>query len=258
MPKFIANRELYEVRERPSKSYSWQAFLIAQVLAELPYQILMGIIVFGVWNYTVLGIQTSDRQGLVLLFLVQFFVWASTFAHMVVSALPDPETAAMLSIVMFVLSLLFSGVLQPPNNMPSFWKFLWHVSPLTYWVAGVVSTGLHDREVKCASAELSVFNPPAKTTCAAYLNLYFNTFHAPGYLLNPDATTACQYCPLSRADQFLAQSGIYWTDRWRNFGLGMAYICFNIVMTVVLYYLFRLGTLRHLLWKLKSLRNRER
>lgn len=257
MPKFIANRELYEVRERPSKSYSWQAFLIAQILAEFPYQILMGIIVFGVWNYTVLGIQTSDRQGLVLLFLVQFFIWASTFAHMVVSALPDSETAAMLSILMFVLSLLFSGVLQPPNRMPSFWKFLWHVSPLTYWIAGVVITGLHGREAKCTSAELSIFDPPEGTTCAEYLKLYFDTFHAPGYLLNPAATAACKYCPWSRADQLLAQSGIYWTDRWRNFGLGMAYICFNVVMTVVLYYLFRQGKLRKMLSKLGSLqRNR--
>ncbi len=256
MPKFIANRELYEVRERPSKSYCWQVFLIAQALAELPYQILMGIIVFAIWNYTVFGVLTSDRQGLVLLFLVQFFVWASTFAHMVVSALPDSEPAAMLSILMFVLSMLFSGVLQPPNNMPSFWKFLWRLSPMTYWIGGVVSTGLHGRAVKCAAAELNILDPPAGMTCAAYLKLYLGTYHAPGYLLNPNATTACQYCPLSRVDQFLAQSDIYWTDRWRNFGFGMAYICFNVAMTVALYYLIRLGTLRHVLLKLQSLGKR--
>ena len=32
MPKFVVQRSLYEVRERPSKAYSWSAFLIANVL----------------------------------------------------------------------------------------------------------------------------------------------------------------------------------------------------------------------------------
>lgn len=30
-----------------------------------------------------------------------------------------------------------------------------------------------------------------------------------------------------------------WSERWRNYGLGWAYIGFNIMGTVVLYYLFR-------------------
>lgn len=253
MPKFVSNRSLYEVRERPSKAYSWAAFLLAQILAELPYQIIMGSIVFAIWNYTVLGIQSPSHQGLVLLFLIQFFVWGSTFAQAVVAALPNAETAAMLSIVFFLLSALFSGVLQPPTAMPHFWKFLWRVSPLTYWIAGIVGTGLHGREVVCAQAELSVFDPPRGTTCAQYLELFFQ-MHAPGYLLNPQGTSACEYCPWSLADQVLEQAGIEWSQRWRNFGLGMAYIAFNVAMTVVLYYLFRLGTLARWVSRLRGRR----
>lgn len=36
MPRFVTQRDLYEVRERPSKSYSWAAFLIANIVVCTP------------------------------------------------------------------------------------------------------------------------------------------------------------------------------------------------------------------------------
>jgi ATP-binding cassette, subfamily G (WHITE), member 2, PDR len=243
IPKFAANRELYEVRERASKTYAWPTFLMAQSIAEIPYQILMGCIVFAVWNYTVLGIQSFEQQGLVLLFMVQFFVWAGTIAQMVISAIPLPEVAGMVSVVLFALSLLFSGVIQPPTIMPHFWRFLWHVSPLAHWTAGIAATALHGRKINCATAEFATFEPASGSTCGAYLKQFLNQMHAPGYVLEPNATSNCQYCAFREADQILAQSSIFWADRWANFGYGMVYIIFNILMTVVLYKAFRLGGL---------------
>jgi ABC-type multidrug transport system permease subunit len=40
MPYFVTQRALYEVRERPSKAYSWKAFMLASILVELPWNIL--------------------------------------------------------------------------------------------------------------------------------------------------------------------------------------------------------------------------
>jgi hypothetical protein len=134
MPRFILQRDLYEVRERPSKSYSWKAFLIANIVVEIPYQILLGVMVFGSYFYPIYtrgGIPASDRQGLILLLLVQFFVFASTFAHMLISALPDAETAGNIATIMFSLTLTFNGVFQPPQALPGFWIFMYRVSPLT-------------------------------------------------------------------------------------------------------------------------------
>lgn len=37
MPVFVSQRTLYEARERPSKAYSWQAFLGANILVELAW-----------------------------------------------------------------------------------------------------------------------------------------------------------------------------------------------------------------------------
>lgn len=42
MPRFILQRNLYEVREKPSKAYTWKAFVIANIVVEIPYQILLG------------------------------------------------------------------------------------------------------------------------------------------------------------------------------------------------------------------------
>jgi ABC-type multidrug transport system permease subunit len=233
---------LYQVQERPSKTYAWPAFLIAQILAEIPYQIFLGILIFAIWHYTVLGVQTAEQEGLILLFFVALLLWAGTLAQLVISAVPNSEAAAMLATVMFSLSLLFSGVLQPPSGMPQFWKFLWRVSPLTYWIGGIASTGLHGRTVKCAVEELSTFNPPRGLTCDAYMQSYLQL--APGHLINPNATADCQYCSLSQVDQYLAQMDIYWSERWRNFGIFTVYICFNVVMTIVLYYFFASGKFR--------------
>jgi ATP-binding cassette subfamily G (WHITE) protein 2 (PDR) len=237
MPRFITQRDLYEVRERPSKAYSWKAFLIANIVVEIPWQILLGVCVFASFYYPVFGIQSPDRQGLILLYCVQFFVFASSFAHMLIAALPDAETAGHIATLMFSLTLTFNGVFQPPDALPQFWIFMYRVSPLTYLVGGVVGTGLHDRAVQCASNELSVMQPPSGMSCGTYLAPYATA--AGGAVYNPDAMSNCEYCAEVVADQFLASSRISFDQRWMNYGLGFAYIGFNIGMAVLLYYMIR-------------------
>ena len=207
MPKFVVQRSLYEVRERPSKAYSWAAFLIANVAVEIPYQVLAGVIAWASYYYPIYGAaQASHRQGLMLLFVVQFYIFTSTFASLIISALPDAETGGTIATLLFIMALTFNGVMQPPNALPGFWIFMYRVSPLTYLIAGLTATGLHGRPIECSREELSVFNPPAGTTCGEYLAAYLQA--APGTLYNPDATQGCEYCQLRNADQYLAISNI--------------------------------------------------
>lgn len=235
IPRFAAQRELYEVREQPSKVYSWTVFFIIHVAIEIPFQIFSGIVAFACFNYNVFGILSAERQGLVLLFCIQFFVFTSTFAHMFISALSDPDTAGILGVFVFILTLVFNGVMQPKDALPGFWVFMYRVSPQTYWVSGIVSTGLHDQSLQCSSSELYHLDPPMNSgmTCEQYLKEYLSV--APGHLNNPNATSDCQYCPVSLSDQYLASSDIFWTDRWRNFGLGWAYIIFNVCAAAVVF-----------------------
>jgi ATP-binding cassette subfamily G (WHITE) protein 2 (PDR) len=92
MPLFVNQRSLYEVRERPSKAYSWKAFILANIVVEIPYNIVLAVLVFGSYYYAVQGIQPSLRQGMVLLFLIEFFIYAGTFAHLCIVAMPDAQT----------------------------------------------------------------------------------------------------------------------------------------------------------------------
>lgn len=237
IPLFLTQRTLYEVRERPSKTYSWKAFMLASIVVEIPYQIFMGVLVYGCYYYAVVGVNSAERQGLTLLFFIQFFVYASTYADMCIAALPDAETAGAIVTLMFSLALTFNGVMQTPDALPGFWIFMYRVSPFTYWVGGTAAALLHGRDVVCKDVELAIFNPPSGQTCGEYMAPYFT--EAPGSLNNPNATTGCEFCSMTKADEFLSTVWISWDERWRNFGIFWAYLVFDIALAVGLYYMFR-------------------
>ncbi|KAJ4191988.1 hypothetical protein NW755_004123 [Fusarium falciforme] len=238
MPKFVAQRSLYEVRERPSRVYSWKVFILSQMLVEVPWQIFVGVCAWASFFYSVFGTNiSSESQGIVLLFIVQFYIYAASLAQMVVAALPNPSMGAMFATLMFGLSFVFNGVMQPPDALPRFWIFMYHVSPFTYYVAGISSVALSGREVQCSEKEMIVLDPPPQQTCGEYLAEYVELVK--GQLYNPDATSGCQFCSMSSADQYLLARKIHYDQRWRNYGIFCSYFVFNIFVTVFLYYAFR-------------------
>ena len=263
MPRFVTQRALYEVREKPSKAYSWYAFMQSNIVVEVPYQVLSAVLVYVSWYFSVFGTdQPAKTKATMLSFCMAFFMYISTFAYMVIAALPDTATAGPVATLLFSLMLTFSGVLQRPSALPSFWKFMWRVSPFTYLVGGWAGAGLSGRTVTCEISELAIFDAPAGSTCGQYLRSYFE-HGALGQLLNPSATVGCQYCPLTDADQFLALSEIHPSDVYRNLGIGYVFVAFNIFATLTLYYLFRVrrvspaSLLRNLTSLLPSVRGKD-
>ncbi|QPC78086.1 hypothetical protein HYE68_008838 [Fusarium pseudograminearum] len=251
MPRFVMQRTIYEVRERHSNMYSWIALILANILAEIPYHIILGIISFAIFNYTVFGIRSSEDQGLVFLFFVYFYILVGTFAAMVIAPLPDATTAGRVTTVLFSMMLLFAGVFQTPTALPGFWIFMYRVSPMTYLVGGVSVSGLAGDTIICSDSELAIFQPPTGESCGSYMQQYIQQ-GASGALLNPEATDDCSYCPIRDTDQVLARSGMYYQDRWRDWALGFAYVIFNIAATFLLYALFRLA-----LWRMGVQRAKE-
>ncbi|KAL0930081.1 ABC-2 type transporter [Colletotrichum truncatum] len=143
MPKFVQQRSLYEVRERPSRIYSWQVFILSQVVVEIPWQAVVGLCAWASAFFPVFGGGiSSENTGIVLLFIVQFYVYASSLAQMVIAAIESPVVGAMFATLMFGLSFLFNGVMQPPDALPRFWIFMYHLSPFTYYVAGISAAAL--------------------------------------------------------------------------------------------------------------------
>ncbi|KAK5658986.1 hypothetical protein OQA88_1072 [Cercophora sp. LCS_1] len=252
MPKFLVQRTIYEVRERHSKTYSWIVLLLANVLVELPYNIMLGIVSFAAYNYAVFGIEPSGDQVLILLFAIYFYVLSGTFAQMVMAALPDTTTAGRVATILFAMMILFAGVFQTPADLPRFWIFMYRVSPLTYLVAGMSTAGLGISNIVCSQNELAVFQPRAGETCGEYLAPYLHA-NASGTLLNPEASADCAYCPLRSTSQVLARFGMFYEDRWVDWAIGFAFLAFNIGCMLLLYYMFRVRTWGNTTRKIKRL-----
>ena len=102
---FLNMRNVYEIRERPSRMYHWSALVSAQFLAELPWNMLASSLFFFCWYWTV-GFP-SDRAG------YTYLMWAiitpfyyTGFGQATAAMAPNAEIAALL------FTLLFSFVLN--------------------------------------------------------------------------------------------------------------------------------------------------
>jgi len=244
MPLFVTQRSLYEARERPSKTYSWVVFITSNVFVEIPWNALAGVIIFFTWYYPI-GLyhnaeaagQVHERGGLMFLLVLEFLLFTSTFASMVIAAIDTAETAGNIGNLMFSLTLIFCGALASPTALPGFWLFLYFLSPFQYLVDAMLSVGIANAQVVCSPNELLRFEPPSGSTCAAYMQTWIAT--AGGYLDNPEATTNCGFCAISSTNTFLAAVSSDYSHRWRNFGILFGYIIFNVFAAVGLYWLVR-------------------
>ncbi|KAF2734272.1 putative multidrug resistance ABC transporter [Polyplosphaeria fusca] len=243
MPHFVTQRALYEVRERPSKAYSWKAFMIANIVVELPWNALMSVLIFFTWYYPV-GLyhnaEATDAVALrgaqMWLFILMFLLFTSTFSHMVIAGLETAEAGGNIANLAFSLCLIFCGVLAGPGQFPRFWIFMYRLSPFTYMVSGMLTVGVANTEVQCADNEFLRFNP-ARGNCGEYIADYKSTFG--GYMLDNNATSDCAFCPIQDTNVFLASVSSYYSDAWRNFGILWVYIIFNVFGAVFLYWLIR-------------------
>ncbi|KAK4223741.1 ABC-2 type transporter-domain-containing protein [Podospora fimiseda] len=234
MPHFVVQRSLYEVRERPSKVYSWKVFMLSQIIVELPWNTLMAALMFVSWYYPV-GLdanaaaagQTAERGALMFLLLVCFMLFTSTFTDFIIAGFETAEAGGNIANLLFSLCLIFCGVLATPDTMPKFWIFMYRISPFTYLVSAMLSTAVANTKVYCAENEFVRFLAPNGTTCGDYMASYRNTFG--GYLKDPLATGECHFCTVSDTNVFLKSVNANYDDRWRNFG----YVSFAALMNFV-------------------------
>ena len=130
-----------------------------------------------------------------------------------------------------------NSVLAGPTTLPGFWIFMYRLSPFTYLVDGMLSTGLANTNVVCSSIELVNFNPPLGQTCGTYMSEFLKT--EPGYLTDENATANCEFCTVSSTNTYLTLLSSSYSTRWRNFGIMWAFIIFNIFAALFLYWLAR-------------------
>lgn len=116
MPLFVAQRSLYEARERKSKTCMWQAFLVASILVEVFWNTVAALIMFPCWYYPMNlyrnAMQTNavhERGFLMFLLLWGFLLFCATFSSLVIAAMDTAENGGNAANLMFNLSLIFCG-----------------------------------------------------------------------------------------------------------------------------------------------------
>ncbi|KAK6461937.1 ABC-2 type transporter-domain-containing protein [Scheffersomyces coipomensis] len=244
LPHFVAQRSLYEVRERPSRTFSWFAFICAQITGELPWNILAGTLAFFSWYYPV-GLYSNavptdtvhERGALMWLSCVLFYMYIGTLAQLVISFIEIENNAGNICVVLFNMCLNFCGVLVPKNKLPGFWIFMYRFNPVTYLVGAFLGIGLADSDVTCSADEILKFVPAGNLTCGEFMQPYMAV--AGGYLVDESSTSVCEFCTMKSTNVFLKTMDIYYSERGRNIGVFIGFICFNIVMTIFFYYLAR-------------------
>lgn len=78
--RFILNRDIWLAREGPSGVYSWVAFSTAQILSEIPYAIVGGVL-FYVLYYLMVGLPLGFAAGYSFLMFFLFFLFATSWGQ---------------------------------------------------------------------------------------------------------------------------------------------------------------------------------
>ncbi|ODQ81685.1 hypothetical protein BABINDRAFT_159941 [Babjeviella inositovora NRRL Y-12698] len=245
LPHFVAQRDLYEARERPSKTFSWFAFITAQITVEIPWMALAGTLCFFCWYYPIGFYQNAvptdtvnERGALMWLLLVLFFVYTSTMGQLCISFMDLADNAANMGNLLFTMCLNFCGVLATKDKLPGFWIFMYRLNPFTYLVQAILSNGLANSSVTCAKDELLKFAPPSGMDCGTYMKDYI-TASGSGYLVDSSATVQCEFCTMSSTNVFLDSVNAIYSERGRNIGIFICFIIFNIIGTIFFYWLAR-------------------
>ncbi|KAI6897200.1 pleiotropic drug resistance protein, ABC superfamily, partial [Hortaea werneckii] len=244
LPIFVEQRTMYEARERQSRTYAWQAFVLSNVLVELFWNTVMAIFSYFVWYYPI-GLYKNaqytntvhSRGFLTFLIFEVAYLFASSFGHMLIAGIEEEQIASSLATLMGIMMYAFCGVLSGPNALPGFWIFMYRVNPFTYLVSSLLSATLGDAPIECTESELQRFFSPKGQTCAEYLGPYLRANG--GYIEDPSASDTCQYCRMRSTNDFLAGTGIEFSNRWRDWGIMCAYIVFNVGAALALYWLAR-------------------
>ncbi|KAK5126110.1 hypothetical protein LTR85_011465 [Meristemomyces frigidus] len=238
VPKFFTNMALWQAREYPSRIYGWFAFTTAQVVAEIPSAIVGAFLYWVIW-YWATGLPTESAvSGYVFLMTMLFFLFQASWGQWICAFAPSFTVISNVLPFFFVMFSLFNGVVRPYAMIPVFWRYwMYYVNPSTYWIGGVLAATLHNIPVQCTTDETAHFDAPPGQTCTSYAGAFVQS--AGGYLLNPNANTDCQYCQYSSGDDYLASLNIHASEKWRDFGIFLIFVCSNYFLVYFFIYTVR-------------------
>ncbi|KAJ1942183.1 ATP-binding cassette transporter snq2, partial [Linderina macrospora] len=239
-PQFLRQR-LYYGRESSSNQYGWRAFSVAIIFTEWPFAIVANTLFFLCFYWTVSLNSLSDRIGYFYIAYIILGLFSLTIGQAIASFCPNDIVASMVNPIFTAMMTLMCGVTMPKAMMPKFYSsWLYWLSPYTYAIEGIVTNDLHGSPVRCRNSELYTFEPPTGATCNEYAGAWVSATGV-GYLNNPNATDSCQYCPYRVGDDYYAPLEWSFSHRWRNIGIMLGFIAFNIVFTTLMIKVYKVN-----------------
>lgn len=194
---------------------------------------------FGVGFPQPFSASEANNRGIYQWLMIMLFeMWWSTFGQTMAALAPGSEVASTFTTLFASFVITFNGVLQPLSALVQFWHWMYYLSPFTYLIGGLVANSISGTTVTCSTSELNVFNPPFGQTCKSFAGAFVEFS---GKILNPEATSNCEYCRYSVGDQYLNTLNMNFDDRWRNFGFMCVYILFNASCVFLFFYLTRVA-----------------
>ncbi|KAI0517535.1 putative ABC multidrug transporter [Xylaria bambusicola] len=218
-PLFIRNRDIFETREKKSKTYSWIAFISAQLLSEVFILIVCATVYFVSWYFTSGFPVKASVSGQVYLQMILYEFLYTSIGQAIAAYSPNAYFAALANPI-FVGSLIqFCGILVPYSRITPFWRYwFYYLNPFTYLVGGLLVPVVWDTEVVCKAGELTTIPLPPDTTCGEYMSDFLS--QNAGYITDAGNTTTCSYCPYSTGADFLRT--LNFEERyygWRDVGI---------------------------------------
>ncbi|KAK5681587.1 hypothetical protein LTS10_006120 [Elasticomyces elasticus] len=233
-PLFIRNRDIFESREKKSKTYHWLAFISAQLISEIPVLIVCATLYFSCWYFTSGFPVKASASGQVYLQMILYEFLYSSIGQAIAAYSPNAYFASLANPLIIGAGLInFCGVLVPYSQMSVFWRsWLYYLDPFNYLIGGLLEPVVWDVDVQCKPNELTRIPLPSASTCGEYMADFLST--NAGYVVDPNNSTMCEYCEYSTGADYMRTLNI--NERyygWRDVGIT-ALFCISSYMLVFL------------------------
>ena len=231
-PLFIDRRDIYEIREKKSKMYSWVAFVTGLIVSEFPYLCVCGVLYFACWYYTVGFTSDSNKAGATF-FVMLFYEFIYTgIGQFIAAYAPNAVFASLVNPAIITILVGFCGVLVPYSQIQEFWRYwIYYLDPFNYLISSMLTFTTYGVEVECANHEFALFDTPNGETCLEYLSTYLAGMGSRTNLVNPDATSGCKVCQYRRGSDYLATLNIeQYYDGWRDAAIVVIFAISSYVM----------------------------
>ncbi|KAF2071314.1 hypothetical protein CYY_007364 [Polysphondylium violaceum] len=241
LPQFFMQREFFR-RDYASKFYSWFPFALSIVVVELPYITITGTIFF-VCSYWTAGLDYNADTGFYFwIIFIMFLFFCVSFGQALGAVCINMFFAMIIVPLLIVFFFLFCGVMVPPDALPYFWRsWMYHLNPARYFLEGILTDVLENVEVRCDAQDFVLFTPPAGQTCEQYTEAYFTYPKATGYI-EDRGDGQCGYCIYKAGSEYTNNLDWHYSNRWRNFGILVAYWVFNTSLVILFVFLTRKAT----------------